>query len=76
MKLEKTCDTCYDNHRGCSYMQSAKCVENGYFDWEPYTNYDRIMEMNADELAEWISEINEVPKSLIVTWLNSRVEVD
>lgn len=37
-------------------MQSAKCVENGYFDWEPYTNYDRIMDMTIDEMAEWMMQ--------------------
>lgn len=52
--IKKSCETCFDNTRGCSFMLSTKCVENNYFDWEPFTNADHIKSMTVDELAEWI----------------------
>lgn len=79
MKLEKSCETCFDNTRGCSFMLSSKCVENNYFDWEPFTYGDYIRSMSGEEMAEFFYKHRaEIPSTEeeYLKWLNTQVRGD
>lgn len=55
MKLERRCETCYHNLRGCT--QPALCENRESLNpsrWKPYTNAEHIRNMTNAELADYI----------------------
>lgn len=65
MKLKRICDTCYNNHRDCSYLQSHDCLFTNLSEWKPYTNAEWIQDMEVDELADYIMRARGMVEHMI-----------
>lgn len=77
------CDNC--KHKTCwEYVEPCRSCTNmiGTPNWEPQTNYDRLISKTPEELAEWVTtkgrtfgEEYEGYMS-VLDWLKAPVEVD
>ena len=64
------------NKRDCvdSHAQIIACMSNGYPNYKPQTNADRIRQMSDEELADFMSNCEPCCESGWLDWLKQEVK--
>ena len=71
------CDRCHHKEFcECHSKTQDRCAKNGYEDYKPITNYDRIVSKTPEEMADFLDKIDPVfwTRDVWLSWLQKEAE--